>query len=553
MFEVLRKKMKLILWITTIMVIPSFILFFGIRGGSSRQKRTTWAGTIFGKKLTPREYSQARWGCWVNAVLMYGEDQLNDMRNLIDFDQEAWNRLLLLQEAKRQGITTNDREVIDRIKGIFTNKGTYDSRLYRYFLRYRLGASPRMFEEEMRNDITMAKLLARVMGEVTLTEETLRQEYQREFEQTQVRYLLVEPAAFAAAVAVTPEDIASYYEKHKEEFRVPEQVNVDFVEVKYSDFIDPGEIAEEKIEEYYDAHREEFKKEPPAEENAAREENAPAAETYRALDEVKDDVRNILRQQEADRRAEEKIELLADRLVNNQNLAETAKAEGLTLKETGLFGRRDPIPAIGWSQDFCETAFRLKPGVTSDVIRGAQGYYLLQVKEKKPAFIPALDGVKDRVETAFRNEKAEKQAREKAQEYQQAIQERKNDFDQAAKELGLELKETEPFTRSDYISGLGQAAELIQAAFILPEGNISQVVATPKGYAVFQVTKRIPADLNRLTAEKEDYQKALLARLRQEHYQEWFTTLKQRAGLKLNPEWQYSLPRPSAEEDAAEE
>ena len=55
MLKLLRKKMKLLLWITTILVVPTFVIWGSmVRFGEKRGP--TYAGTIFGKKISFDEY-----------------------------------------------------------------------------------------------------------------------------------------------------------------------------------------------------------------------------------------------------------------------------------------------------------------------------------------------------------------------------------------------------------------------------------------------------------------------------------------------------------------
>lgn len=534
MLEPLRRKAKLIIWATTILVVPSFIFLFGVRGRLSSSKKVSYAGILFGRKVSLQEFGRAWWACRNRAVMLHGEERLRETPELLNFDQEAWDRLTLLREARRQGITTSDQEVVKRIKTLFADKGEFDQRNYHFYLRYRLRTRPRTFEEQLRNDITIAKLITRVTNEVGVTDALLEEEYQREFERVEADYILVEPEEFAAEVGLEPVEIEAYYQQHREDFRLPERVNVEYAAINYSDLEDEVSISNENIEEYYRTHQEEFRKpaSPEGEEIEPEEEKS-----YRPLEEVKDRIRRRLVQEQVRRLAEKKAEEIADRLIDNPDLEEEAEMSGYPVKETGFFGKQDPIPSIGWSFEFIRAAFRLKEGETSNVIRTGRGCYLIRLKEKRASTIPELEEIKEEVEAVLRQEKAKILAEKKAQEYYQVLKEEKSDFRQGVKELGLELKEAPPFSRHTYLPGLGEAEEFIRACFRLQEGEMSEVVSTSKGYAILKIKKFYPADLEKLVEEKDAYRMKVLGRLQQEHYGHWFESLKGRADLKVNPDW----------------
>ena len=116
------------------------------------------------------------------------------------------------------------------------------------------------------------------------------------------------------------------------------------------------------------------------------------------------------------------------------------------------------------------------------------------------------------------------------------VEEKKINFSKAAEKLSLAVKETERFTRSNYIVGIGQSPEFSQAAFALKPGEISGLIIVPNGYCILSLKNIIPVDQEEFAREKEEFSKKLLARKKEIFYQAWLAKLERDANLVNNIE-----------------
>lgn len=536
MLDVLRRRARIILWFIVIAVSTSFVFWVGGRGTRAPEQKKNYAGTIFGRKVSVAEYGRAWWASKNNAILIYGSNRFREIVNSLNLDEEAWNRLTLLAEAKRRGITTSDDAVRRNLQTIFGRDGKFDRQLYESFLRFPLRTSARRFEEDIRNDISIRKLNAIILSEVSITDAILEEEYRREFEKAEVRYLLVEMEDFEKEIEIQENEIIATYQTRREEFRIPTQVNAEYIALDFADFGSNITITDEEVAKYYENRREEFRENPSSLPEQEGEAETGEAE-YLPLEKVSDTIRRYLTQEESLRLVEEKAEKIADSLIDNPDLAAVSEIHQLPVRETGFFTMNDPVPQIGWSQAFLTAAFRLKEDEISDIIRTPRGYYFIRVKGKKESYIPELEETKARVEDVLHREKAKTLAHKKAEEYHRALNKEGVDFADTAASLGLEVRESEPLARDSYLPGIGRSDEFNDYAFRLKNGEISPVITTLKGSAIMQVKKFYPADMERFAEEKEEYEKKVLAKFQQRHYQEWFESLRIRVDLKINPEW----------------
>ena len=175
MFKALRKNMKKIMWL----LVAAFVLWMISSAIVERRSGPQYAGKIRGRVITWEEFSRAHDAVRHQLTLAYG-DKARDVAQSVNLEQEAWARIILLDEAKRQQIKVQDKEVIDLISRIpyFQQDGKFDNKLYGLAINYNLGITPRAFEEEMRQNIAISKLLDKVRGEVKPDEKTPLSELQ---------------------------------------------------------------------------------------------------------------------------------------------------------------------------------------------------------------------------------------------------------------------------------------------------------------------------------------------------------------------------------------
>ena len=141
-----------------ILIIPAFILW----GVPNRTKGKKYAGTISGRKVSWAEYYKSLRACEHQAILTYtltgtGGDKYQEKRKDLKLEEQAWQRLILLDKAKREGIKIEDKEVIAAIKKIpvFQDEQGFSKERYNQILEY-LRIEPRQFEEEIRETLKIS-------------------------------------------------------------------------------------------------------------------------------------------------------------------------------------------------------------------------------------------------------------------------------------------------------------------------------------------------------------------------------------------------------------
>lgn len=533
-----RKNLKRIMWTLAILIIPAFVLW---GSGSAIRSRgmPKYAGKIFGKKISFSQYEASFRACRNQALLVYGED-FERVAKFLDLEKEAWERLMLLYQAKKEKMKVPDKEVISFVQKLplFQKQGRFDQKRYNLLLDYALRTSPREFEEQLRGALAIDKLKAKVINKVSVTDEEVKEVYKNEYEKATAFYVFIDPQNFTNQIHPAYEQLQDYYQERKTQFKKPEQVNVQYIALYFEQARLKLNVSEEEIQNYYSGHPEQFSTKDKKEKVSVK-----------PLEEVKAQIKERLIQDKAEVLLEDKIWQISEEIAGDAvSFEEVAKKNQLEVKETGLFGPQEVIAEIGLSFEFLNTAFSLKTGQVSNVIKTPKGYFIIKVKEKKQAYVPALEEVKEKVEQALIQEKswqlAESKAEQLLSQIKEIMQQEELDFIKTAEKLSLTVKETEKFTRASYISGIGQSVEFSQAAFALKPGEVSEVTAVPNGYCLLSLKGTVPIDEEKFAEEKEEFAQKLLNRKKDIFYKIWLAKLKKKANLVSNIEGLQSQQAP---------
>ncbi|MFC1703239.1 SurA N-terminal domain-containing protein [Candidatus Omnitrophota bacterium] len=482
MLKTFRKKgvAKKILIALALIIVPAFVLWgpsTTIRDRSSANV----AGLISGKKVSIDEYRENFLATRNEAIIKLGENFFK-MQNVLDLNRETWDRIILLREAKSRKIKVSDTEVQDRIRSypFFQKNDQFDYKLYEQILQHGFRTSSLDFEAQTRDSVKLEKLYAQITEDISFKPDELWEAYKKENEQIKISYIQILPDDLKQDVALTDEEIQSYFEERKENFKEPLKVNIEYVGFEFP-------------EEATDSQKEEIMLK------------------FQALGE--------------DAQQEPDFETLSEKHV-------------ATFKETDFFSQEGPVKGFGWNFEFIELAFQLQENQISQPIETPKGYYLLRLKEKKEAHLPELKDVKQRIETILRDRKARELAEKKADAHHAQLQElfdaspESFDFNKSAQTLSLEVKQTPLFTYGKYVPDIGASEEFSETAFgLLEPDSTFELTQTQKGFYIIALDEHIKADEETFSEEKEQFQSQYLQKKKYDEFNKFFLELKLRAKL----------------------
>ncbi len=467
MLRQLRNKQvaKRILIGLALIIIPAFVLW-GVGSQRAQKKRGPgYAGLLFGKKVSFEDYTRM-WNAAKNAALLrYGD--VEKVYTELDLEREAWERLMLVREARRRGIKVSDTEVINTIRDFpfLVRNGGFDKDLYHRVVETTFRTSPRQFEEDMRESLMIARLFESVTAQITASDEEVWEAFKERHEKIQIAYLGRSPKDFADSVEVPEEEVKAYYEAHAEEFERPRQARIAYLSFPANAYMELDAIEEDEMKYYYETHIEEFTEQ----------------EQIRA--------RHILVEEEETARE------VREQVSGGADFAETAReySTGPSKEnggDLGFFTRGRMVP------EFEEAAFALAPGEISEVVKTQFGYHIIKVEDKKPARVKDYEETADTIRKTLALDNAEGQAYEDAMNAVSRIDEGLT-FEEIAARTGGTYHTTGFFPENGIIPEIGWNPTVQKTAFSLDAGQTSTILSSenqsePVYYIIRLMEKRPP-------------------------------------------------------------
>ncbi|MDP8260572.1 MAG: peptidylprolyl isomerase [Candidatus Gygaella obscura] len=479
MFGKLNKKhIKRIIWVLTILIVPSFILWganFALQDRSNE-----YAGEMFGKKISVKKFLKSKLAV-EHIFILKGIPQ---KPNPFTINKLAWDRLILLQEAKKIRIKINDKKVIKTIASMpfFKKDGYFDKYLYQQILEITFNISKRQFEEEIRDALTIEKLYAKNNSNISITENELIARYKKEHEKISLNYIYVDCDDFKIEKPSSNE-IKAYYEKNIKDFQNKVMIDTAYL----------GTFYKKKI--------------------------------------TKSEKENI----------KSKIDALVINIDEYTQLEQFAKTNSLDFKTTGeriadnkLLSDKDPE-----SQIIAISTF-LPVGKISSPMEISNGYFMLKVLEKKDGYTIDFNKAKGIIIDKITNEQKTKLALNEINLfYDQMIkkqkQESKKNFKQLAKSLKKKPFTTSTFTRQTKIfPKLGYSKELANIAFVLKENEISPPLRIENKFYLFRINKLDPLDMEKFNKDKKNFLQTELTKEENNSNLKLLSQLRKKANLQSN-------------------
>jgi peptidyl-prolyl cis-trans isomerase D len=171
-------------------------------------------------------------------------------------------------------------------------------------------------------------------------------------------------------------------------------------------------------------------------------------------------------------------------------------------------------------------------GDRSDLVETGRGFYVFEVKGRKPAGIAPLEEVKTVIRQKLIQVKVDAVAYDKAENILAQIKEGKS-LKQAAEENDATFAQPAEFTRNSSVSPIGNPPEFMGAAFSLTEPKqISGPVKTDRGAFIIQLVSRSTMDDSLFAALKDSVTSVLVQQKQSQVYQDWFANIRGEAEIE---------------------
>jgi len=224
-------------------------------------------------------------------------------------------------------------------------------------------------------------------------------------------------------------------------------------------------------------------------------------ELQKPLEEVKEQIITILKDQKAREAIEEKVARLERNARKEKSLDIAAQKLGYKIRTTGLVSEGEAFADdIDPSGTISTSLFQLDENGISSPLYTYKGIGLAQLRRIESPRQANLEEVKEDVEEILRAEKKKQMVLDKAYTLRAEMQ--TESMDTVAERHELEYKTAEEHKRKQYLSVVGENPELDRLAFSLPLNEISDPIEFDNGYALIRV-------LDRKEVTKEDFEETL--------------------------------------------
>jgi|SRR5215469_3129362 len=402
---------------------------------------------------------------------------------------QAANQLItkyaLIAEARRLHLQATDEEVRNFLhQGQFSEalfpKGEFiGQQKYEDFVQQNFSMGVSQFEDLVKEQLLITKLIAMVQGNVTVPESEVKEDYLKQNVKVKFSYAVLTTEDMTKQVKATDTELRAFYDKHKQEYvnSIPEKRKARYIAISTSSI--PVTVSDDDIRQYYNQHADQYKlpdrvhvrhilvKTPPLGADGKVDQKAPDA-------------------------AKTKAEGLLKQIQNGGNFEELAKKNS---DDPGSAAKGGELPTFqhgAMVPEFEQAAFALQnKGQLSGLVKSQYGYHIIQLIDKQPAHTKSLDEVKADIAPIVKQQKESKAADELARALE--AQAKAQGLDKAAAAHSLPIQASDYFSNTDSLPGIGQAPDFMQAAFSAKPKSPPQLARSPNGYAIFEVLDSQPA------------------------------------------------------------
>jgi peptidyl-prolyl cis-trans isomerase D len=452
MLRTMRENMKSLsvaLWIVVAAFIGTIFLVWG-KGGLEGDKDTL--AHVGNRVITYMEFRRSYARAYDFYRKMFKDKFSEDLMKRVHLKEQVLNSLindkLIDVVAQKEGIKVYPQEVVDEISKMeaFKTNGRFDPQRYNQLLQLNR-LTPAEFERDIEASLLKEKVLALVKDSAVVSPAEVRDEIIYGMEKIKLKYAeLIEG------------DLEPYYQKHKEEFRVPEKVRVAYIPFLIGDFKKRVKVEEGEMKKYYQENMEEF----------------PAPTKVHLLVITIKDKKDLGKVEDA---------------LNTQGFSEVARRyshDSLSAKG----GDMGWVEVTSLPATVAQAVSSLREESLSKPVKVGKGFKIFKVVERKEGGVRPFDEVKGVIEKHLLGEAARKEALRSAARARQMLK-KGSSMEGVAKALGLSVVTPPLFSKGE---GIPKAPpKLAQVAFEVAEGSLSDIVRTKDGFYILKVLEKRPS------------------------------------------------------------
>ena len=507
-------------WLIKVACFAIVIVFIFWGGYSYTEKKANRVAVVNGSYIGLREYQSMYSNLVEQMRRQFGRQFSSELVETLNLKGQALDRLinrrLILAEAGMLKFDVSREELQNAIVSYpaFQTNDQFDPLRYQQILRSNR-LTPQDFEANQREDLLINKVEQFITRGAKVLESEMLSFFHHTRDRVNLAYVQIDPQDFKNQVNVDEEAVRDYFDKHRENYRLADKRNILYVRFVPRDYLAEVEVTDQEIEEFYQLHQDNYRE--PKKVHARHilfriSEKAKTAEIQEILDRAK------------------KVLNLARKGDNFAELARKYSEDSTAAKggDLGYFKSGDMV------KPFADSAFSLKKGEISDLVRTRFGIHIIKVEDIKEESVKPLAAVKETVRQSLKEERGREIALQRADSFID-LSRALDDLQKAAAEAGLEVKESGLFAAEKPIPQLGRHPEINEIIFALRPREISPAFSIGDDQLVAQLVEIQDSRLEEFAEAQERVQEDWLTEqsevLARKQAQEWLETARQEGNL----------------------
>lgn len=430
MFDFVRKHTRLMQFMLFLLIFPSFVLF-GLDGYNRYQEKGEAVARVDGRDIMQSEWDAAHKAevDKVRASMPSLDPKLLDSpeARYATLERLVRDRVLAAAAEKLRLVTSDAKLARDlqenpTIASLRRPDGTLDMERYRQLVGSQ-GLTPEMFEAQVRQDLSMRRVLDGVSGTGLTTAAQADVALNAYFERREIQAARFNTVDFAARLKPTDAELEAFHKANPGLFQAPEQASIEYVTLDVDTLRKGVTVNEADIKTYY-------------EQNAARlggQEERRASHILIAATKAAAEADR----QKARARA---TELLAAVRKAPDSFAEVARKNSQDPGSAPMGGDLDFFARGAMVKPFEDAAFSMKKGDISDVIESEFGYHIIRLTDIRVPKQRSYEELKPEIEADLRRQQAQRKFAESAEAFTNGVYEQPDSLKPVADRLKLEIR-----------------------------------------------------------------------------------------------------------------
>jgi len=373
-------------------------------------------------------------------------------------------------------------EAIPAIAALRRADGSFDVEGYRTLLK-NSGMEPAQFDARVRNELLLRQNEQAVGRSAFATKPLADSALNAFFQRREVQLAYYKPADFIAKAKPSDAEMQAYFDANQARYQSQESADVEYVVLNLDAVKKTVVVNEAELKTYYEQN---------AQRLAAKEERRASHILVAVAKDAPADAREKAKATAQALLAKVRAKPAAFAELARKNSQDSGSAaQGGDL---GFFARGAMV------KPFEEAAFALKKGDISELVESDFGYHIIQLADIKEAKQASFESVRQKLETEYQAQQAQRKFAEVAEQFSNAVYEQGDSLKPAAEKLKLEIKQVAGVQRqrpANAGAGFFAQARVLDAIFkpelIEKKQNTEAIEVAPNTLLSARVVRHVPA------------------------------------------------------------